>query len=199
MPLTITLSPKLKKLFNANSKSGLVSQVRKEFSKRGPIKVKQAIVQDMIKGVSPVKGKGKWKRYSKSYKDQIKGKVRFFTSGGVVVAIKAKRGKRISNNVTKSASPTKQISPVNLRLTGELHRDLKVFTSGGFLRSFRLVARFKNKLADIHNRRGAGKSKVVRRLLPTKNGEQFNKRITTVILAQMKKAADMVVSKFNGS
>ena len=197
MPIKVELSRNMKKLLQPNSKEGLVAKTRQEFSKRGPAKVKQAMVQDMIVGVSPVKGKGKWKRYSKSYKDAIKGKVRFFRKGGKVVAIKPKRGKRISNNVTKNASPTKQIRPVNLRLSGGLHKSLKIFTRGGFLRNFRLIFLFKSRLADIHDRRGAGKSKVIRRLLPTRRGEQFNIKITNTIITELKKAADIVAKQFS--
>ncbi len=198
MPFKVTVPKKIQNLLTPNAREGLVSETRKEFSRRGTKKVKQAIVQDMIKGISPVKGGGKWKKYSPSYKDQIRGKVRFFRKGGRVVAIKAKRGKRIENNVTKTASPTKQISPVNLRLSGGLHRSLKVFTRGGFLTNFRMITQFKNKLADIHNRLGAGKSKVIRRLLPTRRGERFNNRIEGVIFTELKKAADYVAKQFSG-
>lgn len=198
MPFKVTVPKKLQALFNARSRKSLVAQTRKRFSTRGVRKVKQAINQDMIRGISPVKGAGRWVRYSKSYKDQIKGRVRFFTIHGKVVAVKAGRGKRVTNDVIKNASPTKQIGPVNLRLSGKLHKSLKVFTTGGFLSSFRMLVQFRNKLADIHNRRGAGKSKVVRRLLPTRRGENFNKRISDVIFLEMKKAADFVAKQFSG-
>ena len=197
MSFTLKVSKDLKRLLKPTQRNGLINQVKKEFAKRGPVKVKQAIVQDMIKGVSPVKGEGKWKRYSKSYKQQIKGKVRFFTKGGKVIAIKAARGKRISNSVTENANPTKQISPVNLKLSGDLHKSLKSFIAGLALKSFTLVISFDHFLADIHNRRGAGKIKQVRRMLPTKNGEEFNRRISLVILNQLKNAVGKVAKRFN--
>lgn len=171
MTFKITTSRKFKNLISKTDK-GLVKATRKEFAKKGPTKIKQAIVQDMIKGISPVKGGGKWKKYSDGYKKEIR----------------KNKSRRM-----RSASPTKAVTPINLRLTGQLHRSLK-----SFFKSKALVIQFKHFLADIHNRRGAGKSKVVRRMLPTKSGEQFNRRINTVIFDQLKKAVDTVAKKFSG-
>ena len=161
MGFKVTVAPKFRKLL----KGGLVDETRKEFSKRGPVKVKQAIIQDMIKGISPVKGGGKYKKYSDSYKKAIKA------------------------GYVGSKRPT----PVNLRVTGELHRSLTSFFKG---RS--LFIQFKSFLADIHNRQGAGKSKAVRRMLPTNEGEQFNRRINSVIFGELKKAVDKVAKRFSG-
>lgn len=172
MSFKVTIGRDTKRLLNTAQSQGLIKEVRKEFSKRGPIKIKQSIIQDMIKGISPVKGGGKYKKYSEGYKKEIRDR----------------RSRKI-----KSASPTKSISPVNLRLSGALHKSLKSFTSGRFL-----VIQFKHFLADIHNRLGAGKSRVVRRLLPTENGEQFNRRINNVMLAELKKAVDSVAKRFSG-
>lgn len=227
MAIQIKFSSDLKKLLKSNDQDGLVPKVRKEFSKRGPLKIKQAIVQDMVKGISPVHGKGKWKRYSVSYKEVIRGIATFFRKGGKVIRIDnrskvsqkelkalraSKQAKRTARNDLRSrkafvaarankfqqgASPTKKVSPVNLRYSGGLHKSLNVKTAGGFLSNFRLVVRFKNKLADIHNRKGAGKSKVIRRLLPTKNGEKFNRRITTILFDELKKAVNVVAKENN--
>jgi hypothetical protein len=211
MPIKVKLSRELQKLLSS-SDNGLVPSIRKEFSKRGPTKVKQAIVQDMIKGVSPVRGGGKWKRYSNSYKEVIRGKAAYRTlKNGKVIRIapdagqkgKSKKGRLnlisdLNADFKASQNPTKRVSPVNLRLSGALHRSLFAETKGGFLRAYRLVIGFKNKLADIHNRLGAGKSKVIRRLLPTKNRETFNRRITLTIVTELEKARDKVVKQFNG-
>jgi len=177
-------------------------KVRKEFYKRGPVKVKQAIVQDMIKGISPVKGGGKWKKYSEVYKAAIKGEAflgedgEYFiirTINGRPVRINVEEKKLARNLIQEQAVSTKRITPVNLRLSGALHRSLKVFITG---KALGVV--FAHFLADIHNRLGAGKSKVIRRLLPTNRGEQFNRRINSVILAQLKKAADKVAKQISG-
>lgn len=167
MTFKVNISPSMKRLLQSNQKKGLIDDVRKEFSKRGPIKVKQAIVQDMIKGISPVKGGGRWSKYSDSYKTSIK----------------------------KGAYSrySKKVTPINLRLSGALHKSLKVFLSGQLL-----FIEFNNFLADIHNRRGAGKSKIIRRLLPIKKGEQFNRKITTVIYDQLRKAVNVVAKQFSG-
>ena len=199
MTFKISTSKQFKAL---TKKNGLTKKVMKEFSKRGPIKVKQAIVQDMIKGISPVKGGGKWKKYSELYKAQIRGEalldengewVVFRYIGGKPRKIVVDSKKLDRNHLQEKASPTKKISPVNLRLSGELHRSLKAFT-----KRKALVIQFKHFLADIHNRLGAGKSKVVRRLLPTNKGEQFNRRINTVIFDELKKAVDKVAKQFSG-
>ena len=176
MVFKIKLSKGTKNLLDRRTKKGLIPQVRKDFNKKGPVKVKQAIVQDMIKGISPVKGKGKWGKYSDSYKEEIDTN---------------------TSKKMRDASPTKSKTPVNLRLTGKLHRSLKVFSAGGFLRKYRLVVEFNNFLADIHNRRGAGKSKKVRRLLPTESGEFFNKRVTDVLINELKKSADRIAKIFS--
>jgi len=231
MPFKITTPKKFQKLLDPANKEGLVAQTRKEFSRRGTKKVKQAIVQDMIKGISPVKGGGKWKKYSQSYKDVIQNKAAYFMKNGKIVRVglstKLRKGlvssksteafrrrvnkkrkasdenvqkliTKYNSNFHKESNPTKQISPVNLRHSGKLHKSLKVFTKGGFLSNFRMVTQFKNKLADIHNRLGAGKSKVIRRLLPTRRGERFNNRIEGVIFTELKKAADYVAKQFSG-
>lgn len=228
MPFKMKKSNKFQRAISKGN-DGLIAQVRKRFSEKGAIKVKQAIVQDMIKGISPVKGFGKWKKYSDSYKEVIRGKAAYRNVGGKVIRFSAdepwgisdsefnslrpnasaKRSRRTAKDIMKQKikdlnqdfrskmSPVKNISPVNLRLSGDLHRSLKSFTKGGFLSNFRLVLQFKNKLADIHNRLGAGKSKVVRRLLPTKQGERFNNKIERVVLDQVKQAVNYVSKQFN--
>ena len=176
MGFKLTIDKKLARLLKANGRNGLISEVKKEFSKRGPIKVKQAIVKDIIKGISPVQGGGKWRKYSLGYKKEIRKQ-------------KTRR--------MKTASPKKQKTPVNLRLTGGLHRSLSSTAIGGFLRNFKLRIQFKNALADIHNRRGAGKSKVIRRLLPTKSNEKFNRKINTVLKNELLKSVDKVARQIN--
>jgi len=229
MPVSIKVSKDLQRLLS-NSNDGLAAKVRQRYMIKGAIKLKQAIVQDMIKGVSPVNGVGKWQKYSDSYKDVIRNKAAFRIIKGRVVrfgtgnefglsnkqfsslrpnaaARKARTSakksgaaliKDLNADFMRRSSPTKQVSPVNLRHSGELHKSLKVFQAGGFLSTFRLVVEFRNKLADIHNRLGAGKSKVIRRLLPTRGGETFNRRISQNILSELQSAVNFVVKQFNG-
>lgn len=67
----------------------------------------------------------------------------------------------------------KKKSPVNMKLSGQM-----LSTLTGKIIKGDVKIRISDKLADIHNRIGAGKSRVVRRLLPTNNGEEFNRNIS---------------------
>lgn len=173
MGYKIELSKSANKLLNTTSAQGLIPQVRKEFAKKGPIKFRRAILADMNTGISPVKGQ-RWGAYSASYKKQIdRG------TGYLALA---------------TGSKTKGI--VTLRVTGELWKSLKVYTNSIYFSSFRMIIEFTDFLADIHNRRGAGKIKKVRRMLPTKQGEQFNRTLTKVVINSLKDAASTVVKNF---
>ena len=48
-----------------------------------------------------------------------------------------------------------------------------------------LEIKFKGKIARYHNDEGAGRGKVIRRLLPTKNGETFKKVIMQRIIKRL--------------
>ena len=198
MAFTIKIDRKLREALNPKGSKNIPALIRKEFSKTAPIRIKRTIIQDIIKGISPVFGKGKWTKYSKAYKEVIRNKAAYRTINGKVVRFTDKKlVKKLNADYHAKASPSKKISPVNLRHSGGLHRSFKVFTKGGFRRRFRMVFRFNDKLADIHNRRGAGKSKVVRRLLPDKQGERFNRTIEKKILSELRKAVDTIAKQFN--
>lgn len=151
-------------------------KIKKQFNKKAPSILVESIKADLESGVSPVKGYGRFKPYSKSYKQQIDGKVRFFTnSNGKIVALKAKTRGRGRFRFFDSKFTGKKKSPVNMKLSGDMIKSLKA--KKGFLKGSIKVS-ISDKKADYHNRRGAGKSKVVRRLLPSNPGEKFNRRIT---------------------
>ena len=120
--------------------------------------LKQEIKSFLEDGVSPVKGFGRFKSYSPTYTNQI-------------MAGKYKEyGKRVR--------------PVNLNLSGDMIDSL-------YTRSDKLgeiIVGFTDELADIHNRQGAGKSKVKRRLLPHEN-EEFSRVITEKLLELFDKLA----------
>lgn len=66
----------------------------------------------------------------------------------------------------------KSIAPVNLNLSG-------VMIGSFFAKPTQkgVEMGFTDKVAEYHNDEGAGKSKVLRRLLPTNEGEEFNSSI----------------------
>jgi len=107
------------------------------------------IIKDLIKkGISPVQGGGRFKRYSESYRDAIDG------DGEIA---KQKAGKK---------------SPVDMTLTGEMMQSLDVKD-----RQSRVFIEFEDEKAFYHNTSGAGKSKVIRRLLPDREGERFSRQV----------------------
>lgn len=223
--LKVKTDKEVRNLLKKASKDGLIPKIRKEFSKLGPKNFRVAIQKDILRGVSPVRGK-RFAKYSDSYKEQIRGKAGYFTKNGKVIRISSDGG--ISNkdftniagrnnkgakkqlNKNRKANKAliaklnahitkygKRVSPRNMKLSGDMLKKLKVFTSGQVFGRYRLVVFWKHKLADIHNRKGAGRSKVIRRLLPTKSNEKFNTRLTNKLLSELKKATNKIVKSFN--
>lgn len=178
----------------------LIPQIRKDYGKTAVKHIKRAILKDLLAGISPVNGQGKFTKYSDSYKEQIRSKALYFTNkNGKVVRAEAKRGKKFET-IQKVARPRKATSPVTLRLTGKTYKSLIIKTKGSFTaRFFKLVIQFKSNLSKFHNKLGAGKSKVVRRMLPTEGGEKFNRRITRVMLDRLELSVQKVVKKFDRS
>ena len=133
---------KAKTKFNFRKLKKLVDQSRDDL---GEVLIK-SITREIEGGRSPVAKKGRFQRYSESYREQIR-------KGAL-------------------ADRRKRRSPVNLKVTGELLKSI-------FWKQSRKGIRvgFDNPLADIHNRLGASKKKVIRRMLPTNKGETFSKSI----------------------
>jgi hypothetical protein len=129
--------------------------------------LKKEVIDSLNRGISPVKGEGRLVKYSDSYLEAIKKK-RVYADDGRIVTTKKKR-------------------PVNLKLTGKLHES--IFS---YIRGNSIVLGFKNKLADIHNRLGAGKAGTIRRILPTKEGEVFSRSITTSLREVLEKIANRI-------
>jgi len=77
----------------------------------------------------------------------------------------------------------KRISPINLKLSGKMLNSFFVK-----LNKDSLELGFDNEVATFHNRKGAGKSKVIRRLLP-RRGEFFNDVIVNKIRLAFKVAS----------
>lgn len=120
--------------------------------------IKQAMIESIERGVSPVNQGGKspkqdggrlrFQKYSESYTDQIKKK--------------------------QTGESGKRQRPVNLKLSGKLLRSIKSKVFRDYVRVW-----FTDGKAKYHDKLGAGKSKVIRRMAPNpKNGERFNTGIT---------------------
>ena len=125
--------------------------------------LKEEIVKDISRGISPVKrAGGRFKPYSTTYKKAID------------------RGQYRQFNKRKR--------PVNLRLSGEL---MKSIYSEVISRN-KIRIGFNNFLADIHNRQGAGKSRVVRRMLPTNQGETFTDNILFAVGTKLRRIAKKI-------
>jgi len=166
----------------------------------------QEILKTILAGNSPVKGE-KQPEYSQSYKDQIEGKVRFFTKNGKVIPIRppeisstgikynqdgtVKKGRtKTVKSFEKGMGVKKRVSPVNLKLSGKMLSFIRLNK-----RSYNPIIEFNDpsnfngySLSEIHNFIGVGKNKVRRRLLPTNQGEEFNYNILRRILKALKDA-----------
>jgi len=79
----------------------------------------------------------------------------------------------------------KALRPVNLTLSGQMLKSIKDrVTSKGF------TIRFSDKKAKYHNEKGAGKSRVVRRMLPVNN-----EKLSRAILSNIEKIFKDIVKK----
>lgn len=149
-----------KAAFDSGNTEQFIKDIKKDYFTQLSNTVPTAILDELNKGNSPVQ-KGKYKKtYSKSYLDQI--------------------------DKIYSKENNKARLPVNLKLTGKLHKSLKATPE---LDALKLV--FEDDKAKYHDIEGAGKSKVIRRMLP-KSGESFNKRIAKIIVETL----NSVLKKF---
>lgn len=150
------------------------SRARVQFLRASAPFLEQEILSMITSGISPVAGKGRFKGYSESYKSVIQGKLSFRTNrytGQVYTIVPQLK-------VDKVRFAKKRIRPVNMTLSGAMLDSLRVKVYGD-----RVEASFKSEIAQYHNNLGAGKSRVIRRLLPDRKGEQFSE----VIMANMRK------------
>jgi hypothetical protein len=86
----------------------------------------------------------------------------------------------------KGQMSNKKPRPVNLTRTGKMLRSIKTRISGSGVVIF-----FSDENAKYHNDQGAGKSKVIRRILP-RDGEQWARQIANQIKASLSKAIKKV-------
>jgi len=126
-----------------------------QFQKTFPKSIKKDILNRIASGNSPVAGKGRFEKYSDSYKKQIK------------------------------SIPGKQVTPVNLKVTGKMLKSLLI---RNIKNGISII--FTDPVAAYHDLLGAGRSKTIRRLLPGK-GEKFyqpiQKKINDAAIRAIKK------------
>lgn len=155
----------------------LPRKVKKNFAIEIKRELADIVVEEILAGKSPVKGK-RFKKYSRSYRDQIEGEVSFRTINGKVVPLKP-----LAQDAQKYQS--KDSGMVNMMVKGEMLNSLTVKQT--FIRG-QLVIFFRSLTAKYHDKLGAGKKKVIRRLLPTRKGEVFKASIQQKITKLLKKA-----------
>jgi hypothetical protein len=184
----------IEKIFKESFKD-LNKKFRKEL---GVINIAKLIVDTIKKGISPVFGAAtRFVKYSQNYIDVIQGKARFIGSkGGGSVRIEAPKSTTLKKNKAfggtgfsagkekihyfqKGMGVGKKIAPVSLHLTGEMLSTLEYDPKTGKLTA-------SDEKWKWHNE-GAGKLPV-RRLLPTKPNEKFNRLIQNKITEALTKA-----------
>jgi len=145
-----------------------------------------AIEQLILKGISPVFGKRKFQRYSESYKEQIKGNVKFFTN---------KRTKKVyavtpdDERFETGLGENKKLRPINMKLTGEMLDSLNLT-----IKNNKAIVGFTDEKAKFHDegaRLWHGGELPERRLLPNRPGEKFHKNVFKYI----KEAASEAIEK----
>lgn len=173
-------------------------KIEKNFTKLGFAKIQKAkskfyvdaaaalpnlIIELYNKGISPVEGVGKFKQYSKSYIEQIEYNRKADKKNVKQGERNLKKG---LDAVDKRKGGTAEIfrgklkSPVNLKLTGFMHKSIRSFydTEG-------VTIKFDSPIAKYHN----GEGRVDRHILP-KGNEKFSSLI-------MKKLRDILRNAFN--
>lgn len=154
----------------------LPKRISKRFAKDIKTEIVKIITDEIESGKSPVKNKGSLKKYSPSYIQTIQGNVAFRVINGVTVPLPKE-----DKNITKHGKAT---SPVNLKLSNEMLKSLKARQNA----KGEVLIAFKSKTAKFHDKLGAGKSKVIRRLLPRRGDKGFNPRIMKKILKTAQRA-----------
>ena len=211
MSISVKLNSNLSKL------GELYVQKRvKEFYKAAASELPGVILGLIRKGISPVEGVGKFAQYSKSYVDQIEGKVQFRTINGKAVPFKprlevkrdslygasfnkvAGKGKRLHDSFKKGTNSKISFSQSFGKGlgAGKIKSPVNLQVSGGMLGSIMssfsekgTKIEFTSKLAEYHNNIGVGKNKTKRPFLPNRPEQEFSSLV-------MKKLKDLLTNSF---
>lgn len=178
----------------------LIERAREDFKEGIDQTIPPEIIKTIEGGSSTVKA-SKHQKYSKSYLEAITGKridkdgkaqkikTRATSQGANSPLRFNKSGKsRKSSAVTNSLESRygKKKSPVNLKLTGEMHESIKTMKTKNGVEVY-----FTDKKAQWHNDGVPENNLPARRILPNKQGEEFNlniwRRIMKVIQEAIKK------------
>lgn len=157
-------------------------QINKKFWKElKAVNIAQIIVGFIQKGISPVDISGamaRFKKYSQSYINRIRGI--------------NPSGKRTQKSKASSLASRygKKLSPVSMRLTGEMLDSLSFNQSNGVLTAA-------DEKWQYHNGEDSERAPNMpeRRLLPDRPGERFNRRIEQNITEALAKALGLKGSR----
>lgn len=135
-----------------------VENFNKQINKGTMSELTDEVRAQIKRGISPVEGAGRFQKYSESYRESI----------------------RSDHKATRDKAG--QVSPVNMTLTGKMLDSLEIVRRGD-----KRFMEFEDKKAYFHNNSGAGSKRVIRRLLPDKDGESFNSVLQRKFTAAIKR------------
>ena len=171
----------------ADKPKKITDDVRKDFARRVNFFIKGVVLDSIKKGISPVNirkaypkntgGKSRYQKYSKSYVEAMQGKAAYFTKNGRVIRAEIDQSDKELVKFSKELYGNKKQRPVNLKLSGKMLNSLK----SKIVKNGKIRLWFSDEKAKYHDKLGAGKSKVIRRLLPD-NNEEFNRAIQRKII-----------------
>lgn len=160
----------------------VTDEMKKDFARRVKLFIKGAVLDAIEKGVSPVNmknaypkntgGRSRYQKYSPSYVEAMQGKAAYFTKNGKVIRAEIDQDDKELVKFSKELYGNKKQRPVNLKLSGKMLNSLK----SRIVKDGRIRLWFSDEKAKYHDKLGAGKSKVFRRLLP-RGIEEFNRAI----------------------
>lgn len=164
----------------------LIERSKEDFKKELEATIPPEVIKTIDAGNNPIKA-GKPVKYSDSYLEQITGKkvIRYTDKNGKE-KIKYGKDKKTRDSSTGANTPIgggrttnslqsrygKLKSPVNLKLTGELHASIDTRKTKDGIEVY-----FKDEKAEWHNEGVQENNLPARRLLPNKQGEEFNRNI----------------------
>jgi len=103
-------------------------------------------------------------------------------------------GKRFKNYSNSYSELKGKKNPVDMTVTGDMLDSLTVESRND---GRTLFIYFKSEIAKYHDKMGAGKKKIIRRLLPSQGKERFRSDIVKILKDFVQKAIDKATKKQN--